>query len=150
MGYEPGKKIKGRKIHSLVDTLGLPIRLVIHSAGIQDRDGAGLLFDKVKKRLPWLECVFADTGYNAQQTYEAAGANGLRLEVVRRNPNAVGFEVIKKTLGCRANLLLVRPEPTPRQGFREPRRHLAGLRHTGRHPVRHQAARALIGFWVRL
>lgn len=35
-------------------------------------------------------------GYNAQQTYEAAGANGLRLEVVRRNPNAVGFEVIKR------------------------------------------------------
>ena len=40
--------------------------------------------------------MFADTGYNAQQTYEAAGANGLRLEVVRRNPNAVGFEVIKR------------------------------------------------------
>lgn len=96
MGYEPGKKIKGRKIHSLVDTLGLPLRLVVHSAGIQDRDGAALLFDKVKKRFPGLECVFADTGYNAQQTYEAAGANSLRLEIVRRNPNVVGFEVIKK------------------------------------------------------
>ena len=96
MGYEPGKKVKGRKIHSLVDTLGLPIRLVVHSAGIQDRDGAALLFDKVKRRFPWLECVFADTGYNAQQTYEAAALNGLRLEVVCRNPNAVGFEVIKK------------------------------------------------------
>ena len=33
---------------------------------------------------------------HAQQTYEAAAANSLRLEVVRRNPNAVGFEVIKK------------------------------------------------------
>ena len=88
--------MKGRKIHSLVDTLGLPIRLVVHSAGIQDRDGATLLFDKVKRRFPWLECVFADTGYNAQQTYEAAGANALRLEIVRRNPNALGFEVIKK------------------------------------------------------
>ena len=96
VGYEPGKKIKGRKIHSLVDTLGLPIRLVVHSAGIQDRDGAALLFNKVKRRFPWLECVFADTGYNAQQTYEAAAANSLRLEIVRRNPNAVGFEVIKK------------------------------------------------------
>ena len=96
MGYEPGKKLKGRKIHSLVDTLGLPIRLVVHSAGIQDRDGAALLFDKIKLRFPWLECVFADTGYNAQQTYEAAAGNGLRLEVVRRNPKAVGFEVIKR------------------------------------------------------
>ena len=96
MGYEAGKELKGRKIHSLVDTLGLPIRLVVHSAGIQDRDGAGLIFDKVKRRFPWLECVFADTGYNAQQTYKAAAANSLRLEIVRRNPNAVGFEVIKK------------------------------------------------------
>ncbi len=96
MGYEPGKKLKGRKLHSLVDTLGLPIRLVVHSTGVQDRDGASLLFDKIKLRFPWLECVFADTGYNAQQTYEAAGANGLRLEVVSRNPNAVGFEVIKR------------------------------------------------------
>ena len=88
--------MKGRKIHSFVDTLGLPIRLVVHSAGVQDRDGAALLFDKIKPRFPWLECVFADTGYNAQQTYEAAGANGLRLEIVRRNAHAVGFEVIKR------------------------------------------------------
>ncbi len=52
--------------------------------------------DKVRKRFPWLQCVFAD-GYDAQQTYEAAAANHpLRLEVVRRNPHAVGFEVIKR------------------------------------------------------
>ena len=88
--------MKGRKIHSLVDTIGLPIRLVVHSAGIQDRDGAALLFDNINRRFPWLECVFADTGYNAQQTYEAACDGSLRLEIVRRNPNAVGFEVIKK------------------------------------------------------
>ena len=96
MGYDAGKKLKGRKIHSFVDTLGLPIRLVVHSAGIQDRDGAALLFEKIKPRFPWLECVFADTGYNAQQTFEAASANSLRLEIVRRNPSAVGFEVIKR------------------------------------------------------
>ncbi len=96
MGYDAGKRLKGRKIHSFVDTLGLPIRLVVHSAGIQDRDGATLLFNKVKQRFPWLECVFADTGYNAQQTYEAAAENSLRLEIVRRNPAAIGFEVIKK------------------------------------------------------
>ena len=89
--------MKGRKIHALVDTIGLPIRLVVHSAGIQDRDGAALLFDKIRRRFPWLECVFADTGYNAQQTFEAAAANHpLRLEIVKRNPNAVGFEVVKQ------------------------------------------------------
>ncbi len=97
MGYDAGKKVKGRKIHSLVDTLGLPIRLVVHSAGVQDRDGAALLFDKIRRRFPWLECVFADTGYNAQQAYEAAADNyPLRLEIVQRNSHAVGFEVVKR------------------------------------------------------
>jgi transposase len=97
VGYDAGKKVKGRKIHALVDTLGLPIKLVVHSAGVQDRDGAALVFHKVRRRFPWLECVFADAGYDAQQTYEAAAANyPLRLEIVRRNPNAVGFEVIKR------------------------------------------------------
>ena len=69
----------------------------MHSAAVQAPDGAALLLDKVRRRLPWLECVFADGGYDAQQTYEAAAANHpLRLEVVRRNPHAVGFEVIKR------------------------------------------------------
>ena len=46
MGYDAGKKVKGRKIHALVDTEGLPMRVVVHSAPIQDRDGAGLVIDK--------------------------------------------------------------------------------------------------------
>ena len=97
MGYDAGKKVKSRKIHALVDTLGLPIRLVVHSAAVQDRDGAALLLDKVRRRFAWLKCVFADGGYDAQQTYEAAAANHpLRLEGGRRNPHTVGFEVIKR------------------------------------------------------
>ena len=97
MGYDAGKRVKGRKIHALVDTLGLPLRLVVHSAAVQDRDGAALLLHKVRQRFPWLQCVFADGGYDAGQTFAAAAANHpLRLEVVRRNPNAVGFEVIKR------------------------------------------------------
>lgn len=39
-GYDAGKKIKGRKRHIVVDTLGLMFGLVVHAADIQDRDGA--------------------------------------------------------------------------------------------------------------
>ena len=46
MGYDAGKKMKGRKIHALVDSEGLPMQVVVHSAAIQDRDGAGLVLDK--------------------------------------------------------------------------------------------------------
>ena len=39
-GYDAGKKTKGRKRHIVTDTLGFMVGLVVHSAGIQDRDGA--------------------------------------------------------------------------------------------------------------
>ena len=55
MGYDAGKKVKGRKIHTLVDSEGLPMRVIVHSAAIQDRDGAGLVLDKIRRRFPWLE-----------------------------------------------------------------------------------------------
>ena len=97
MGYDPGKKVKGRKIHALVDTLGLPMKVVVHAAGIQDRDGAALVLDKIRRRFPWLECVFADAAFDAATTHAAAAANyPLRLQIARRNPNAEGFEVIPK------------------------------------------------------
>jgi transposase len=97
VGYDAGKKVKGRKIHALVDTIGLPLRIVVHAASVQDRDGAALLFDKIRRRFAWLECIFADGGYDARQAHEAAAANHpLRLEIVRKRPDAVGFEVIPK------------------------------------------------------
>ncbi len=57
--------MRGRKIHALVDSEGLPMRVVVHSAAIQDRDGAGLVLDKIRRRFPRLELIWADGGYNA-------------------------------------------------------------------------------------
>ena len=59
MGYDAGKKVKGRKIQALVDTEGLPMRVVVHSAAIQDRDGAGLVLEKIRPRFLWLELIWA-------------------------------------------------------------------------------------------
>jgi transposase len=97
VGYDAGKKIKGRKIHALVDTEGLPLRVVIHSAGIQDRDGAALVLDKIRNRFPWLELVWADNGYNAWQV-EAAVAKVpvLRLEIIKRSDDLKGFVVLPR------------------------------------------------------
>jgi hypothetical protein len=39
------------------------MRVVVHSAAIQDRDGAGLVLDKIRRRFPWLELIWADGGY---------------------------------------------------------------------------------------
>ena len=54
-----GKKVKGRKRHIMTDTLGLLLFAVIHSAGVQDRDGAPDVFRAIRHRFPWLRHVFA-------------------------------------------------------------------------------------------
>ena len=62
-GYDAGKKIKGRKRHILTDTEGNLVHALIHTADIQDRDGAPLLLAEVVNRFPWLRHLFADGGY---------------------------------------------------------------------------------------
>ncbi len=47
-GFDAGKKTKGRKRHIAVDTMGLLVEVLIHSAGIQDRDGGRFLFSKAR------------------------------------------------------------------------------------------------------
>ena len=97
VGYDAGKQVKGRKIHALVDSEGLPMRVVVHSAAIQDRDGAGLVLDKIRRRFPWLELIWADGGYNAWQV-EAAVAKVplLRMEIVKRSDDMRGFVVLPR------------------------------------------------------
>jgi putative transposase len=97
VGYDAGKKVKGRKLHALVDTEGLPLRIVVHSAGIQDRDGAALVLDRIRARFPWLELVWADGGYNARQVDAAVAAMpGLKLEIVKRTDDMKGFVVLPR------------------------------------------------------
>ncbi len=97
VGYDAGKKVKGRKIHALVDTEGLPMRVIVHSAAIQDRDGAGLVLDKIRQRFPWLELIWADGGCNAWQVDAAvAKVPLLRMEIVKRSDDMKGFVVLPR------------------------------------------------------
>lgn len=97
MGYDAGKKVKGRKLHALVDTEGFPLRVIVHSAGIQDRDGAALVLDKIRQRFNWLELVWADGGYNARQVTEAVAKQpSLCVEIVKRSDDMKGFVVLPR------------------------------------------------------
>ena len=97
MGYDAGKRIKGRKLHALVDTEGLPLRVVVHSAGIQDRNGAALVLERIRGRFPWLELIWADSGYNAWQVNAAvAKIPVLRIEIVKRTDDMKGFVVLPR------------------------------------------------------
>ena len=109
--------MKGRKIHALVDSEGLPMRVVVHSAAIQDRDGAGLVLGKIRRRFPWLELIWADGGYNAWQVAAAvAMVLLLRIEIVKRSENKKGVGCPAAPLCGRADLLLVRTKPASREG----------------------------------
>ena len=61
-GYDAGKCIQGRKRHLLGDTLGLVLIGMGLTADLQDREGAKLLFEKVKARFPRLQLIWADGG----------------------------------------------------------------------------------------
>ena len=93
----PERRSRGARFHALADTEGLPLRAVVHSAGIQDRDGAALVLDKIHNRFPWLELVWADNGTNAWQVKAAvAKVPVLRLEIVKRGDGIKGFAVLPR------------------------------------------------------
>jgi hypothetical protein len=46
--------------HILIDTMGLILMVVVHTASIQDRDGAKLVFDKICNSFPKLHLIWAD------------------------------------------------------------------------------------------
>ena len=89
-GYDAGKKIKGRKRHAMVDTDGRGIVLQTHAASVQDRDGAIPLLKASRRSFPFVELVFADSGYSGERV---RAATPVRVEVVRKPRQQTGFVV---------------------------------------------------------
>lgn len=96
-GYDAGKKINGRKRHIVTDTLGLMVGLVVHSAGVQDRDGAPGVLRSIRHSYPWLHHVFADGGYSGPKLRGALSrAGSWKLQIVKRSDAAKGFVVLPR------------------------------------------------------
>jgi transposase len=89
-GYDAGKKVFGRKRHAMVDTDGRALKLHAHPASMQDRDGAGPLLKASRPRFPFIERVFADSGYAGPRV---AKATRVTVEIVRKQAGQVGFAV---------------------------------------------------------
>lgn len=86
-----GKKVKGRKRHLVVDSLGMIIALVVHAADVQDRDGCALACDGLLEAHPLLDVVYADGGYAGPR---AAAGCPVDLAIVKRTEP--GFKVLPK------------------------------------------------------
>jgi putative transposase len=65
-GYDPGKKVRGRKRHLLADTQGLVVKAKVHSAGVFDRDGIKPLMEHVGDRFPRPSHLWLDAGYDGK------------------------------------------------------------------------------------
>lgn len=77
-GIDGNKKIKGRKQHVIVDTLGLPMAVAVHEANIHDSKGAPQVIDKLAFKFPRLIKILADGGYRG------VGANPTTLLALSR------------------------------------------------------------------
>jgi len=82
VGFDAGKRIKGRKRHLLCDTPGLMMRIELHSAGVQDRDGAACLFDRIAARFPFVARFFTDAGHQGPRVAATAPRP---VEIVKRS-----------------------------------------------------------------
>ena len=89
-GYDAGKKINGRKRHALVDNDGRGLVLETHPASIQDRDGGRPLLQVSRRIFPFIQRVFADSGYAGEKI---TTATLIAVEIVRKNPDQIGFAV---------------------------------------------------------
>jgi putative transposase len=92
VGYDAAKRTKGRKLHLLVDTLGLVLIAVVTAANLPERDGARLVFAAIRRRFPRLLWIWVDGGYSgAEFTQWVMQTYHWILRVVRRPEESKGF-----------------------------------------------------------
>ena len=97
-GFDAAKKIKGRKRHIGVDTLGLPIECQITPANVQDRDALAPMLREVHRKSQRVTMSFVDGGYNGEEAQRAAfEASHIAITIVKRSDlMAKAFVVLPK------------------------------------------------------
>ena len=95
-GYDAGKKIKGRKRHLLVATLGFLLVAVVHTARLQDRDGAELVCAEAADRYPSLRLIWVDEAYQGELEEAIRQGYDFELAVVSRPPGQRGFLLLPR------------------------------------------------------
>ncbi|MFE4054074.1 IS5 family transposase [Streptomyces sp. YIM B13518] len=94
-GTDAAKKIVGRKRGILTDTIGLVLAVTVTAAGLSENALGIRLLDQAKETYPTISNSWADTGFK-NAVVEHGARLGIDVEVVSRNPEARGFQVVKR------------------------------------------------------
>jgi transposase len=96
-GFDPGKRVHGRKRHIVTDTNGLLLAVHVHPANVQDVHGAVALLESVRDGFPKLQHVFADRVYRGKQLLGALSHRGpWTIEIVQRPLGVKGFQLLPR------------------------------------------------------
>ena len=95
-GYDANKKVKGRKRHLLVDTLGLVMKVKVTPADVQDRDGARLLLKALPGTAKCLRKIWVDAAYRGKLMEWVASKFKFHLEVVAKEKGTKGFQILAR------------------------------------------------------
>jgi putative transposase len=96
-GFDPGKRLHGRKRHIVTDTNGLLLAVRVHPANVQDVHGAVPLLEHLRAKFPKLRHVFADRVYRGDQLRRALTHCGpWTIEIVERPAGVKGFQLLPR------------------------------------------------------
>ena len=97
-GADPHKKVRGRKRHIVVDTLGLLLAVAVTAASADDGAAAPLALGQLgREEFPRLRLLWADSKYHNHALYGWLDENAhYGLEVVSRSKGQKGFVPLSK------------------------------------------------------
>lgn len=100
VGYDGAKKKKGRKRHTVVDTMGLVLRVVVTAASVPERAGGKQVLTKVHEMgatVSRLSVIWVDGGYSGQPFLRwAMDSFRFIIWMVLRPEQSKGFVLVKK------------------------------------------------------
>lgn len=91
---DAAKKIVGRKRGILTGTIGLILAVTVTAAGLSENAIGIRLLDQAKEKYPSISKSWADTGFK-NAVIEHGARLGIDVEVVNRNPETRGLQVVK-------------------------------------------------------
>jgi putative transposase len=98
VGYDGGKKIKGRKRHIVVDTMGLLLAVAVTAGNLDDGTHAPTVLEKLnKENFPRLKKIYADNKYNNKvlQKWMRDNQVGYEIEIGMKPEGEKGFKPVR-------------------------------------------------------